>query len=150
MLAEKDRQTLNAAGINDLEQLATAAATFLRHYPIHAAPNVANALSASEEAFLKQGGAVGVGEEKPSQTAKAIAAMTAEYAQMLSAALTQRQTADLLSVTTSRVRQRMDERSLYTIDGISSGRVCPRVDVRISCNLVAIVVKKNRIRCNER
>lgn len=126
MLAERDRQTLAAVGIDNIEQLATAAAAFLRHYPIHAAPALANALSADEEAFLRQGGAVGVGERQPAQSAKAVAELAAEYAQMLASAYTQQQTAELLGVTTSRVRQRMDEHSLYAITGIVGGRVCPR------------------------
>ena len=125
VLAKKDRQTLEAAGIDDIDRLAAAAAAFLRDYPLYTAQVLPNALSADEEAFLKQGGAVGVGDARSLHVTDTVEAVAGEYAQMVAGAYTQRQTAELLGVTTSRIRQRIDEHSLYTLTG-PGGRVCPR------------------------
>jgi hypothetical protein len=125
MLAEQDIRTLHAAGIDDIESLAAAAAAFLREHPIYSIIPMPNALSDQEEAFLRQGGAAGVGRYDASSATRNVTSLAAEYAQMVSTAYTQKEVAERLGVSTSRVRQRIDGGSLYSIPG-PGGRVCPR------------------------
>lgn len=125
MLAERDLRTLREAGINDIETLATAAAAFLRAHPIYAVQPMPNALSEQEEAFLRQGGARGVGSYNKRSAAENVTIIAGEYAQMVATAFSQHEVAKRLGVSTSRIRQRLDNGSLYAIDG-PAGRVCPQ------------------------
>ncbi len=125
MLAEQDLLTLREAGITDPNQLLAAAAAFLRANPIYRVLPIPNALSAGEEAFLRAGGARGVGQVNPEAVAVNVAVIAGEYAEMDATAYTQQEVAKRLGVSTSRVRQRLDNRSLYGIDR-AGGRVCPR------------------------
>lgn len=124
MLADQDRQTLQDAGIPDTDRLLAALAALIRKHPIYRIPTIPNALSAQEEAFLSAGGAVGVGSSSNDAAAENIAMIAKEYAEMESTAYSQQEVARLLNVTTSRVRQRLDNGSLYCISGVG-GRVCP-------------------------
>jgi hypothetical protein len=125
MLAEKDKKILKEAGITDLDELARAAAAFLRTHPLLRIKLPPNGLSAQEVAFLNAGGAVGAGSFNQKKFNDNIATIAAEYAQMVATSLTLREAAELLSVSPSRVRQRIDDGSLYAIEG-PSGRVCPK------------------------
>lgn len=125
MLPEKDLRTLQEAGIKDIESLASAAAAFLREHPIHTVAPMPNALGEQEEDFLRQGGAVGVGQYDKASAAQNITVIAGEYAQMVSTAYSQKEVAYRLAVSTSRVRQRIDGGSLFSLDGLG-GRVCPR------------------------
>lgn len=124
MLARRDDETLREAGVKEADIL-TAAAAFLREHPIRLVPNASNALTASEVAFLKEGGASGVDGNDAQVQADNLVVITSEYAQMAASSLTQKETAELLGVSTSRIRQRLDANSLYSIDN-GNGRVCPR------------------------
>ena len=125
MITESDRSVLAEAGITNIESLATAAAAFLRAHPIYAAEPVTNALSQQEEAFLRQGGAVGVGAYNAHQAARNVAVIAGEFAQMVATALSQKAVAALLGVSTSRIRQKLESGMLYAVPG-PGGRVCPR------------------------
>jgi hypothetical protein len=125
MLSEQDIRTLRLAGITNIESLASAAAAFLREHPIYLTEPMLNALSEQEEAFLRQGGAAGLEEYDPSSATRNVTVIAGEYAQMASTAYTQKQVAQRIGVSTSRVRQRIDAGTLYAIDG-PGGRVCPR------------------------
>jgi len=125
MLAKQDLHTLQEAGIKDIDSLAAAAADFLRSHPIYPINPMNNALSEQEESFLEQGGAAGVGRHHCENATENVTAVAGEYAQMVSAAYTQREAADILGVSTSRIRQRIDAGTLYAIN-CSLGRVCPR------------------------
>lgn len=128
MLAEQDVRTLQEAGINNIETLASAAAAFLRAHPIYTVPLMPNALSEQEETFLLQGGAVGVGGTNKDAAAENVTIIAGEYAQMVATALSQQEVARRLGVSTSRIRQRLDNGSLYAIDG-PSGRICPQFQI---------------------
>ena len=125
MLTEQDLRTLLEAGITNIETLASVAAAFLRAHPIYPVQPTSNALSEQEEAFLLQGGAAGVGTYDKEGAAQNITVIAAEYAQMVATSLSQQQAARRLGVSTSRVRQRLDNGSLYAVDG-PAGRVCPK------------------------
>lgn len=125
MLTEKDLRTLQEAGINDLETLASAAAAFLREHPIYTVQPMPNALSEQEEAFLRQGGAAGVGGYNKRSAVENVTIIAGEYAQMVATSYSQQEVAKRLGVSTSRIRQRLDNGSLYAIDG-PAGRVCPQ------------------------
>ncbi len=124
MLSEQDRRTLEAAGIN-IEEIAAAAAAFIRAHPIYSVQPMPNALSEQEEAFLRQGGAAGIGTCDKDSVAENVTILAAEYAQMVATAYSQREVAKNLGVSTSRVRQRLDGGSLYAVES-PAGRVCPR------------------------
>jgi hypothetical protein len=125
MLAEQDLRTLREAGINNIEMLASAAAAFLREHPIYTVLPMPNALSEQEDAFLREGGAAGVGGYNKRSAAENVAIIAGEYAQMVATSHSQRDAAKRLGVSTSRIRQRLDSGSLYAVDG-PAGRVCPQ------------------------
>jgi hypothetical protein len=125
MLAENDLRTLQEAGITNIDSLASAAAAFLRAHPIYPAQPMPNALAEQEEAFLLRGGAAGVGTYNQRVAADNVAVIAGEYAQMVATSSSQQEAAKRLGVSTSRIRQRLDKRSLYAIEG-PLGRVCPQ------------------------
>jgi len=125
MLTEADRTTLSEAGITNIEQLASAAAAFLRAHPIYEALPVTNALSEGEEAFLRSAGARGVGAWSDDCAANNVTVIAGEFAQMVTTALSQKEVAALLGVSTSRIRQKIEARELFVVR-TSNGRVCPR------------------------
>ena len=125
MLPEADRQALREAGIDDPEALEIAAARFIREHPLYPTPAMHGALTAPEEDYLREGGAVGVDHPDPDSIARNVVQVTGEYAAMVAAAYSQKATAQRLGVSTSRIRQKIREGSLYAIHG-ADGRVCPR------------------------
>ncbi len=125
MLTEADRTTLAEAGITNIDRLASAAAAFLRAHPIYEAPPVTNALSEPEEAFLRNAGARGVGAWSDDSAADNVAVIAGEFAQMVTTALSQKSVAELLGVSTSRIRQKLEAGELYAVR-TTAGRVCPR------------------------
>ncbi|MDO8863263.1 hypothetical protein Q6D67_16275 [Haliea sp. E1-2-M8] len=124
MLTEADRSTLARAGITDIDRLAAAAAAFLRAHPIYETAPVINALSQTEETFLRDAGARGVGTWSEGAAADNVAVIAGEFAQMVTTALSQKAVADLLGVGTSRIRQKLEAAELYAIRS-TGGRVCP-------------------------
>lgn len=125
MLTEADRSTLAKAGIIDTDRLVSAAAAFLREHPIYETTPVTNALSEAEEAYLISGGARGVGAYSETAGAENAAVVAGEYAQMVATALSQKEVADLLGVSTSRIRQKLEAGDLFALR-TPVGRVCPR------------------------
>ena len=125
MLPETDRQALRDAGIDDLEALEVAAAQFVREHPLYPTPVMLGALTAPEEDYLREGGAVGVDQPDLNSIARNITRVAGEYAAMVAAADSQKAAAERLGVSTSRIRQKIREGSLYAING-AGGRVCPR------------------------
>lgn len=123
MLTERDISTLKEAGIK-MEDLASEAADFLRRHPLRRLKPVANGFSAEEERFLLEGGAGGVGEPTIPPLKTDLTTIASEYTLLVLTSYTQKAVAELLGVSTSRVRQRIDSGSLYAIEG-SAGRVCP-------------------------
>lgn len=127
MATQNDMQVLIDAGIQDTDMLVAAAAAFLRAHPVDVVGSVGNALTQEEEAFLLRSGAKGVRAKKANiarATAKNTAVIAGEYAQMVSTALSQKETASRLGVSVSRIRQRLDDGSLYALK-TPGGRVCP-------------------------
>ena len=125
MLTEADRTTLAEAGITNIDRLASAAAAFLRAHPIYEVPPVTNALSETEESFLRDAGARGVGAWSDDSAADNVAVIAGEFAQMVTTALSQKAVAELLGVSTSRIRQKLEADELYAVR-TTGGRVCPR------------------------
>lgn len=125
MLAERDEKTLRAAGITDPNQVLSAAAAFLRQFPVYPGSIRPNALTADEKALLGAHGAVGLDGVDSRALAANLANISAEFADMALTALNPKAVAALLGVGDSRVRQLTAEGVLYTITG-SSGRVYPR------------------------
>ncbi|MCB1675779.1 MAG: hypothetical protein KDI01_05785 [Halioglobus sp.] len=125
MLTEIDRATLAEAGVTSIERLASAAAAFLREYPIYETAPVTNALSEAEADFLHAAGARGVGTWSDNSAADNVAVIAGEFAQMVSTAFNQKEVAALLGVGTSRIRQKLEAGDLYAVR-TTGGRVCPR------------------------
>lgn len=123
MLSERDKNILTEAGIT-VDQLARAAAAFLRAYPLHRVEVLSNALPAHEVAFLSAVGARGVDCGEPAAVTANIQIVAAEYAQMTATALSPREVAEKLGVSVRRVQQRIAAGTLYAVKG-PSGRVCP-------------------------
>ena len=150
MLRNDTLAILQHAGIDSLDALAEAAADFVRCHPLLDVAPIYNGLSEAEEEFLVQGGALGIGAVlKEGAVLKASAEsmegavskgggtlsksgatdnltrVAAEYAAMVSQADTLKRVLDRLGVGSSRIRQRIQERSLYTLEA-AEGRVFPR------------------------
>ena len=121
---ERDEHDLNEVGLS-VAEVVSAAADFIRRHPSYRALSFANALSASEEGFLKRAGALGVGEEADLDEFKATIKESAlEFAQMVASSWSSGQVAEHLDVSKSRVRQRTDAKTLYSIN-TPRGRVYP-------------------------
>lgn len=125
MLPERDRQTLFEAGIEDPESVEIAAAQFVREHPLYAPVMMNGALIEHEEDYLRSSGAVGVDEPDQKSIIRNITLVASEYATMVASAYSQKAVAKQLGVSTSRIRQKIRDGSLYAISG-SGGRVCPR------------------------
>ncbi|WP_053070664.1 hypothetical protein [Halomonas sp. PR-M31] len=125
MISRDDMHVLEKAGIPDIESLAASAVEFLREHPIYEQANPTNALSVDEERLLMAGGAEGVGEPNRMASQYNLRSAVAQYAQLVKRAYRQSEVATLLEVTTSRIRQRTDEGSLYALTS-ANRRVYPR------------------------
>ncbi len=125
MPVDQDLEILKQAGIASLAALASSAAAFVREHPIYRTQAMPNALSEDEEAFLRRTGAISGGVHAQAAADANVTVIAAEYAQMVASAYSQKEVAGRLGVSTSRVRQRLDSRSLFWING-AAGRVCPR------------------------
>nr|WP_298413269.1 hypothetical protein [uncultured Halomonas sp.] len=125
MISRDDMHVLEKAGIPDIESLAASAAEFLREHPVYEQANPTNALSVNEERLLMAGGAEGVGESNRMASQYNLRSAVAQYAQLVKRAYRQSEVATLLEVTTSRIRQRTDEGSLYALTS-ANRRVYPR------------------------
>ena len=127
MIASRDIKVLKEAGIDSPDLVVSAAAAFLRAHPVNVVGAVENALSEEEEAILIRNGAEGV-QSTTSEIQQAMknntATIAGEYAQMVNTALTQKEAADRLTVSASRIRQRIDDGTLFALD-TPNGRVCP-------------------------
>ncbi|VAX14570.1 hypothetical protein MNBD_GAMMA24-1592 [hydrothermal vent metagenome] len=124
MALAEDRRTLEEANI-DVDDLISEAAAIVRQTDLFLRNPLTDALSEQEAAFLRRGGAVGLDEPLKDRSRKNIMVIASEYAEMVAHAYTQKEVADLLKVTTSRIRQRIDAGTLYSIES-NRGRVCPR------------------------
>lgn len=125
MISRDDMQVLEKAGIPDIESLAASAVEFIREHPVYEQATPGNALSLDEERLLIAGGAVGVGEPGHKALQYNLRSAITLYTQLVKRAYRQSEVAALLSVTTSRVRQRTDEGSLYALTS-ANRRVYPR------------------------
>lgn len=124
MLNDHDRKTLNDAGITDLDELARAAAAFLRTHALDRSQQPWKPLSEPETNFLKAGGARGLSNDHPSELRDNLTTITAEYAHMVVTGLSENETAATLGVSISQVQERIDQGFLYVIQG-PSGLICP-------------------------
>ena len=127
MIANKDIQILREAGIENPDMVVSAAAAFLRAHPVHIVGAVENALSEDEQAILMRHGAEGlqsIGVDVAQAVKNNAAVIAGEYGQMVSTALSQKETAERIGVSPSRIRQRIDSGTLYALD-TPNGRVCP-------------------------
>ncbi len=125
MLAEQDIKTLQEAGILDTDRLLSSLAALIRSKNFPSMKMIPNAMTTQEEEFLVAGGAKGVGNSDGVPALENVAMIASEYDELERSSYTQNEVANLLNVTTSRVRQRLDNGTLYWING-SNGRVCPR------------------------
>lgn len=124
MLTDSDRKILQDAGITDTDQLLRAAAAFLCAYPLQRSEALPTTLSAREAAFLRAGGARGVGSGRSVNVTDNLTTVAAEYAHMVVTALSPDEIAETLRVSTQTVYQRIDEGALYSVES-PSGPVCP-------------------------
>lgn len=122
---EENKQILERAGVS-LDQLVAATAQFFREHPTLKLGGIESPLTKEEIGFLQRAGAEGVlpGKASGPVVRKRVLDSAAEYAAMVSEALPQKAVAERLLVTPARVRQRIDENTLYVI-ATSQGRVCP-------------------------
>ncbi len=121
---ERDETVLKNAGMT-LKELASATADFVRHQPLYRIRVIGNALTTGEEAFLKRAGAKGLGEDTCMEEYKMVLKKSAlEYGKMVASSLTSAQAAEHLGVSTSRIRQRTDAKTLYSVN-TPKGRVYP-------------------------
>lgn len=106
------------------EAVTQAAATFIRLHPLYHTPPSAKDLSESELEVLEAGGfpkpppKLSLGDN--------IAIVAGEVGVLIAGALSQAQTAKLLDVDPSRVRQRIGQGTLYAITGANNVKVLPR------------------------
>ena len=123
MNAARDLETLQQAGIDDIDMLVHAAAQFVREHA-RAGAVTTSPLSTEEERLLRESGALGLDDtEEPSLQAGPVS-IVAQYAQLVAGASSTETVARCLGVVPSRVRQRVAERSLYALD-TPAGRVFP-------------------------
>ncbi len=123
-LPERDRQTLEEAHI-DLDEVASEVAELIRREHGALDSSMTDALSDHERAFLQRSGAVGLDPIPSDRIRSNILSVASEYAKMAAQAYTLKQVADLLEVTTGRIRQRIDAGTLYAVAS-HRGRVCPQ------------------------
>ena len=128
MIDRQDMATLERAGVDDIGVLVALAADFVRRCPVRDPEPAEAALSTAEREFLRSVGGRGVDAD---ETAVAEAERTnlmtlaAEYAQLVASADSMAEVAARLGVKSSRIRQRIGDRSLYAID-TGGARVFPR------------------------
>ncbi|MEE9396257.1 MAG: hypothetical protein V3V31_04515 [Methylococcales bacterium] len=123
---DQDLHTLKQVGVENWEELVSAAAYFVRHQPLYRVKVSPHALTSQEEAFLRRAGASGVGDDYDANAIEEkLREAAVEYGQMVASAYSQKGAAECIGVTPSRVRQRIDQRTLYAID-TPHGRVCPK------------------------
>lgn len=136
-IPDQDISILQNAGIGT-DKLVSIAAKFLSEN-YSGICHVGNGFTEAEEAFLLSGGALGVGRVDPEAIANNMVTITGEFSQMVASAYNQKETAALLGVSASRIRQRLADRSLYSVEGLN-GRVCPRFQFTASGELPGLGV----------
>ncbi len=128
VINRRDVTVLENAGISDIGALVAIAAEFVRRCPVREPSESTVPLSASEQESLRSLGARGLDADDDT-VARAersnLMTLTAEYAQLVASADSATQVAERLGVKASRVRQRVGDRSLYSIE-TAGGRVFPR------------------------
>jgi len=128
MIDRHDVATLRQAGLDDIGTLVSLAADFVRRCPVRDPEPVEATLSITEREFLRSVGGRGAdADEIVVAEAERTNLMTlaAEYAQLVASADSMAEVAERLGVKSSRIRQRIGNRSLYAID-TGGSRVFPR------------------------
>jgi len=126
----RDLQTLQLAGIKNIDALVHAAAQFVRDHS-QVRPIVTSPLSGEEKLLLRESGAHGVDEHSEPFMQAGPVDIVGQYAQLVTAAFSTEAVAKNLGVVPSRVRQRVTARTLYAID-TSAGRVFPAFQFDVS------------------
>ena len=125
VVLERDEVVLQKAGVT-IGDLTAAAADYVRHQPLYRVKIVTSALTQSEQDFLRRAGASGVGEDYNSRSYQDTLNKSAvEYANMVGSSWTQARVAEFLGVSTGRIRQKTDNKTLYSIK-TQKGRVYPK------------------------
>ena len=128
MLPQKDRETLREAGILDTDHFLSTLADLVRSQPgglFLGAGLSQNALTEAEEVYLREAGARGVDEENNADIRlQQVSQMTDEYQQLIGDSYGAKEVAKLLGVSDSRIRQRLSDRELYSVE-TNEGRVFP-------------------------
>ena len=128
MIDQDDVTVLENPGIGDIGALVAVAADFVRRCPIRDPWDSATPLSAPEAEFLRSLGARGL-DADDATVARAersnLLTLAAEYAQLVASADSAALVGKPLDEKSNRVRQRVDDRSLHSIE-TSGGRVFPR------------------------
>jgi len=115
--------------------VANAAASFIRRHPLYSAPPSTTDLSEAEIKLLQEGGFPEITDFTSSKCSDNLATIAGEVGVMIASALSQVQTAHLLNVAESRIRQRISKRTLYAIVGDNNKKVLPRFQFTISSTL---------------
>ncbi len=122
---EQDLDTLKQVGVPNIEALASAAADYVRHQPLFRVKMAKNALTPQEQGFLRRAGASGVGEDYELEIInQKLREAAVEYGNLIASAYSQSNVAKNLGVSTSRIRQKTDNQTLYVIE-TPKGRVYP-------------------------
>ena len=128
MIDSQDVATLRQAGVDDIGVLVALAADFVRRCPVRDPESADATLSAAERTFLRSVGGRGVDADE-AVVAEAertnLTTLAAEYAQLVASADSMSEVAERLGVKSSRIRQRIGNRSLCAID-TGGTRVFPR------------------------
>lgn len=125
---QRDVECLRSVGIDDLGVLVSAAADYVRRYPMLEPPSDVDPLTLDERAVLRSVGARGLDSDSADIAAlerSNVGRLAAEYAELISSAYSAREVSERLGVSSSRVRQLVGLRRLYAID-CSGGRKFPR------------------------
>ncbi|WP_416397375.1 hypothetical protein [Allohahella sp. A8] len=112
---EEDMEVLRKHGITSIQHLASIAADLLRNSGGNRASHPSAGLSQEDRAFFRRVGAHGVDGVDKDAVDKLNRDMATEYAILIESALTSDQVARKLGVSTSRVRQRILNSTLYSI-----------------------------------
>lgn len=107
-----------------IEAIANTAATFIRRHPLYSTPPSSKDLSETEIKLLQEGRFPEITDF--TSLSENMAIVAGEVGVMIASALSQMETARLLSVDESRIRQRISKGTLHTIIGDNNKKVLPR------------------------
>ena len=121
---KSDIETLAEAGIN-IDQLVSATAHYVRNQTLFRFRHFHQGLNRDEQEFLYRAGVPNTDDSQlTNKIATKLAESASEYGALIAQSLPQKSVADRLGVSPSRIRQRIDQGTLYAVP-TAQGRVCP-------------------------